>query len=291
MTSLIKQFERLIEKIPVLGVIFMITNRATKRIMTENLSFLAGGVAFYSLLSAFPAMTALVSLYGLIAEIDDVQRQLSAVEPFFPADAYLILSEQLNAIATQSNTNLSIAMLIGLFVTFFSAARGIKAMLAAMNIVYNVRETRRWLRRNVLAYMFTVGAIASMAAAIFTIVAIPVLLHFLKLPEFIADQVALVRWLILGGGIWFGLALLFRYGPNRTPKHWFSMLIGAGVSTLLWILVSAAFSTFVELFPSFNDVYGSLSAIIVLMFWFYLTAYTILAGSAVNVVIEEYFDI
>lgn len=291
MTSIIKQFEEMIQKIPVLGVFLTLLNRIRQRIMTEDLSFLAGGVAFYSLLSAFPAMTALVSLYGLVAEIDDVQRQLVAVEPFFPADAYLILSAQLNNIALQSNTNLSIAMVVGLIITFFSAARGIKAMLAAMNIVYNVKETRRWFRKNLIAYMFTVGAITSMAAAIFTIVAIPIIIHLLRLPEIVADQVGYIRWLILGGAVWFGLALLFRYGPNRTPKRWISMLTGAAVSTILWVLVSAGFSAFVEYFPSFNEVYGSLSAIVVLMFWFYLTAYTILAGSAVNVVIEEYFDI
>lgn len=293
MTSLIKQLEQLIQKIPILGVLFMLSNLIRKRIMTENLSFLAGGVAFYSLLSAFPAMTALVSLYGLIAEIDDVQAQMAIIEPFFPSEAYLILSSQLNDIATQSNTNLSIAMVVGLFITFFSAARGIKAMLAAMNIIYNVRETRKWLKRNALAYMLTVGAIASMAFAIFTIVAIPIILHFFQIPQILADQVVHVRWLILGGGVWLGLAFLFRYGPNRKhrKKRWLSMLIGAGASTLLWIFVSAGFSAFIEIFPSINEVYGSLSAIIVLMFWFYLSAYTILAGSAINVVLEEYFDI
>ncbi len=291
MTSLIKHIEEVIENIPILGTFLILLNRIRQHITAENISFLAGGVAFYSLLSIFPAMTALVSLYGLMADISDVKTQLEFAKRFFPAEAYSILNTQLNEIATQSNHHLSIAMVFGLLITFFSAARGIKAMLAAMNLVYKVKESRKWLRRNALAYVFTVGAIATMAAAIFTIVAIPILINLLHLPDIIAAQVRYIRWLVLGGTIWFGLVLLFRYGPNRIPKRWFSMMVGAGVSTVLWLSLSIGFSAFVDFFPSLNNIYGPLSAIIILMFWFFLTAYAILIGAAVNTVLEDYFDI
>ncbi len=282
--------EKLI-KTPLFGTPLILIHKVLKRIMNENLSFLAGGVAFYSLLSVFPAMTALISLYGLIADVNDVYSQLENVERFFPTDAYIILSEQLSDIAMQSDQSLSIAMIIGLLITFFSAARGIKAMVAAMNMIYKVRETRKWLKRNAIAYVLTIGAISSMAAAIFTIVAIPLLIKLMNLPEFITDQINYARWFILGSVIWLGLVLLFRYGPSRKAKRWISMMIGAGCSTILWIIMSIGFSKFVEIFPSFNNIYGSLSAIVILMFWFFLTAYAILAGVSINAVLEDYLDI
>lgn len=291
MTKLLKILHTLIHKIPVLRETVDLMVMIQKRVATENLSFFAGGVAFYALLSVFPAMTALVSLYGLVADVSDVEKQLSYVQSMFPVEAYKILETQLNAIISHSDANLSIAVLVGLAVTFLSAARGIKAMLAAMNLIYGVTETRKWLKRNALAYVFTVGAIACMAVGIFAIVAVPILINVLHLPEIIANQVAHVRWLILGGGVWVGLAILFRYGPNRVPRRWFSMFVGSAVATVLWVLVSAGFSKFVEIFPSFNEIYGSLSAVVVLMFWFFLSAYAVLIGGAVNVALEDYFDI
>ncbi len=263
------------------------------KVKGDSLSFFAGGIAFYSLLSVFPAMTALVSLYGLIWDAGDVQKQMVLVQDFLPEQAYDILYKQLVAIVSVSSRSLSYTVAGGLVVAMLSAARGVKALIAAMNHVYRVHEKRSWWYKNVVAYGFTVGGIILMVVSIVLLVALPIGMRLLHLPELVLEQVGLIRWSMLGSMVIVGLTLLFRYAPSRKPTkgHWLSMVVGAIISAVLWLLSSWGFTSFVSFFPEFNQVYGSLGAVVVLMIWFFLSAYAVIVGAAVNAALEDYYDI
>lgn len=264
-----------------------------KKVKSDSLSFFAGGVAFYTMLSIFPAMTALVSLYGLVWDAADVQKQMVMIQDFLPQQAYDILYKQLVAIVSVSSRSLSYTVAIGLGMALLSAARGMKAMIAAMNHVYRVHERRKWWHKNLIAYGFTVVGIIAMMLSIFLLVAMPLGLKLLHMPDLVIAQAGTLRWIMLGGMVIVGLAFLFRYAPARVPTkgHWLSMFIGAVVATILWMLSSYGFTTFVDYFPQFNQVYGSLGAVVVLMIWFFLSAYAVIVGAAVNAALEDYFDV
>ncbi len=264
-----------------------------RKVQGESLSFFAGGVAFYAMLSVFPAMTALVSLYGLMWDASDVQRQMAIVRNFLPDDAYDILYKQLVSVVSVSAHSLSLTVTVGFVITLLSASRAVKAIMAAMNYVYRIHEQRRWWERNLIAYGFTLGSIGVMILSILLLVALPIIVKLLHMPDVVVEEIWVLRWIVLSSVIVIGLTLLFRYAPARKPKkgHWLSMVVGAVTASVLWLFSSYGFTEFVESFPAFNRIYGSLGALVVLMIWFYLSAYAVIIGAAVNASLEEYFDI
>src|SRR5690606_19576591 len=211
-----------------------------RRIGTDNISFLAGGVAFYALLALFPAMGAMVSLFGIFAKAVALNAQLVAIRDFIAPNVYDILSAQLIALTKQSDSSLSITAIIGLLLTLFSATRGTKAMLAALNLVFRINESRPWWLRQVLSFLITLGGLLVMVLAIFVIVAIPIILNFLP-PDLLAlirTPLEWLRWIILGSAVMAGIALLFAFGPSRPIRHQRigGLAAGALVATALWVL-------------------------------------------------------
>lgn len=263
------------------------------RIFTENIAFMAGSIAFYTLLSVFPAMTAVVSLYGLISDVDDVQKQMGRIEVLLPPQAFEILYQQLVSVVSVSSTSLSLTVVGSILVAVFSAARGMKALLAALNIVYKVKEKRPWWKLNLVAYGMTFSSIVFLAISILTLVGLPIIINILQIPSLIENQIFYIRWIVLGIFLIIGLIMLYAAGPARKERrqHRLSLICGALAAAFLWLAMSFGFTHFVEFFPRFNQVYGSLGAVVILMFWFYLSAYAVIVGAAIHVAFEEYFNI
>lgn len=262
------------------------------RILTDNINFLAGGVAFYGMLALFPALAGLVSLIGLIASASLMTEQLQSVQALFPPEVFRILQEQLGALTAQSNTTLSLTMVFSLLLTVYSATKGTKAMLAALNSVFRVNETRSWLWLQVLSYSLTFGALALMIMAVFLVIAVPLVMRVL--PEYIVTGIGrpvdALRWLILSAAVFGGLFILFGFGPNRSVdgKCFRSIFWGAFTGTAIWIASAVGGSMLVQFFPGLHAAYGSLSAIVALMMWIYLSAYTVLIGSAITAEAEAF---
>ena len=257
-----------------------------KRVLDDNISFLAGGVAFYGLLSIFPAMTAVVSFYGLLASGYDVQQHLSLIERFIPGDAFTLLQDQLINITQQTDKTLSLAALASLLFTLYAATKGTKAMLAALNVLHRSTETRPWWKQQGIAFILTGGGLLTLVSALMMIVAVPVIFNLLGLP-WLLERFDPVRWLILSANIAIGLVFLFALGPNRRCKPLHLVVLGAIVATGLWLLTAWGFSQFVALFPHFNKVYGSLGAVMVLLSWMYASAYAVLIGAAMTAVAQD----
>jgi membrane protein len=253
----------------------------------DNLSIVAAGVAFYALLALFPALATLISIYGIFADPAQVQQQIAELSGFLPQETRQLLSEQISRIASTSSGALGIGAIGGLLVSLWSANKGMKALMTALDIVYNEDETRGFFKINGISLLLTFVGILTAVISLALIAVIPVILEFIGIPGPIQAAVAIGRWPFLALVIVLLLGVLYRYAPNRDEPQWKWVSWGSVAATVLWIAVSLLFSFYVSNFGSYNKTYGSMGAIIILLMWFFLTAYAVLIGAELNAEMEH----
>jgi membrane protein len=255
-------------------------------ISADNISLLAAGVAFYTLLAIFPGLAFIVTLYGLLSDPAKVQREITTLQGVLPAEAWTAVQTQLLALTRQTTKSLSLASCISLALAFINARLGAYAMMGALNVVYKRNETRSLARTNLIAFLFTIGAIAVFVFNIYAVVAIPHILVRLGFPEFAANAVHTLRWPVLAALMGISLALIYRFGPDRKQGHWHWVTVGSLVATGLWLVGSAAFSWYVGAFNSYDKLYGSFGAVVILLYWFWLTSFAALMGAELDMQIQ-----
>lgn len=261
--------------------------RVKDEISGDNLSIVSAGVAFYGLLAVFPAIAALVLVYGLFSDPTDVQRQLAPVQDFIPPDAFNILNDQLSKVAAQGSQPLGLGLVLTLGLSLWSATNGIKALFTAMNIAYEERERRNFFKLTATALLFTISAIIFVIVALAVIAAVPAAVDLLGVDGWLRAGLLLLRWVALAIFVLLALAVLFRYGPCRAAPRFRWVTPGAVAATILWIVGSVAFSLYVQNFASYNKTFGSLGAVVVLLMWFYLTAFIVCLGAELNAELEH----
>jgi len=261
--------------------------RTKDQVAQDNLYLVSAGVAFYVFLALFPAIAALVSVLGLMMQPADVERLVQAGGALLPPDALAIIEEQVHAVATASGGALGLSLVISVLLSFWSATAGMKGLMTAFNIVYDEDEKRGFLRYYATAILLTLGAMAFLVAALALVALLPVLLAQLNLPGWLRVALGLVRWVILAGVFMLMLAVLYRFGPSREKPKWRWVTWGAGTAPVLWLVGSGLFSLYVSNFGDYNATYGTLAAIVILLTWFYLTAFVILLGAELNAEMEH----
>jgi membrane protein len=264
-----------------------ILKRTWAQMSEDNVSMLAGGVAFFAMLSIFPALTAMVSLYGLIADPRSVEQQVAALGTVLPPEALGIISTWLHNLVQGPPQKFGISLIVSVALALWSARAGTGMLMTAVNICYGEKETRNFIRFNLQALALTVGLILFGILALALVAVMPVVLNFLPLPETWRTTLALVRWPILAGLVSVALAVVYRYAADRADPKWRWVTPGSVLVTVLWIAASMGFSVYVSSFGNYDQTYGSLGAVIILLFWFYITAYVILAGAELNAEIEH----
>jgi membrane protein len=247
----------------------------------------AAGVTFYALLALFPAIAALVSIYGLFADPAAIVSHLDAISGFAPGGAIDVLRDQLTRLAAQGNTTLGISFLIGLVVSLWSANSGIKALFDALNVVYEEKEERSFIKLNAVTLCFTIATIVFLLIALAGMIAFPVAANYLPLPGVTALILKFAPWPILLVLIALALALIYRYGPSRTEPKWQWVTPGSAFAAIAWLAASALFSWYAASFGNFNKTYGSLGAIIGFMTWMWLSIIVVLVGGKLNAEIEH----
>ena len=264
-----------------------ILSRSWAELGNDNVSIVAAGVAFYALLAIFPALGAALAIYGYVADPADVGRQLASLGGMIPADSRSVLERQLAELASQPKNTLSIGAVIAILLALWSASSGIKALMTALDIVYEEREKRGFLRYNLTALAMTLGAIVAGLFAIALVAILPPIVEALRLPDWLHWLISLARWPILALAVMTALTVLYRYGPSRNQARWNWVSWGAAAATLLWIIASALFSWYAANFANYNKTYGSVGAIVGLLMWFYITAYVVLLGAEMNSEMER----
>ena len=261
--------------------------RLKDQLSEDNIFFIAAGVAFYAFLALFPGIAAMVSIVGLIADPADVEEWVGAASAVLPPDALALVRDQVHAIVSTPNERLGFSLLVSITLALWSATAGIKALMTALNIAYEERERRGFLKYYATAILLTIAAVLFALLALVLVAAVPPLLKELALPSALEKLLGLALWLFVGGAFIVGLAVLYRYAPSRSKPRWRWVSTGAVSATLLWVAGSIGFSLYVANFGDYNETYGALAAIVILLTWFYLTALVVLIGAELNAEMEH----
>jgi membrane protein len=264
-----------------------ITKRVNRQIKQDRLSIIAAGVAFYGLLAVFPGLIALVGLYGLAFDPQQVERQIAALSGILPEEAAAVLLAQLSDLTTTDRTSLGIGAIGGLLLALWSASAGMRTLMEALNIAYDEEEKRGFFRFYGTALLLTLAAILGAVVAIGMVIALPLVLKLIGLAEALKWLIAVAAWPILAGMMLLGLAIVYRYAPSRTQPRWRWVSWGAVIATVLWVLGSALFSLYVARFANYNATYGSVGAVVILLMWFLLSSYAVLIGAELNAEMER----
>lgn len=262
--------------------------RVKDEIGKDNLSIVAAGVAFYGLFAIFPAITAFVTLYGLITDPAEVEQQLATLRGVMPEDAFGIVQQQMHSVVSQATGSLSLGLLLSLALAVWSATKGTNAIFTALNIAYGEHEERGFLSLNLWSLAFTVGGIVFVIVALFAIAAVPAALAVVGSPGGLLELVLLaLRWVLMAVLMMLALALVYRYGPSRATARFQWVSAGAIAATVLWLVASVAFSLYVRHFGSYDKTFGSLGAVVILLMWFYISAYVVCLGAELNAELER----
>lgn len=248
----------------------------------DHVSIMAAGVAFYGLLAIFPGMSALISIYGLAADPTVIETDLSSLSGMLPQEALKLLSDQARALIADPPAKLGIGLVVSLLLTLWSATSGASTLMQALTVAYEETDDRGiagfYLRAIALTIAITVFAVLSL----FLVAVVPAIIDRLPIPASSRSTFGLVRWPLLAALVLFALALVYRFAPARRNPCWSWFSPGTVAATLFWLLGSAGFSFYVAHFSSYDKTYGSLGAVVILLMWFYVGAFIVLAGAELN---------
>lgn len=261
--------------------------RVYNNISEDRVVTIAAGVTFYSLLAVFPAIAALVAIYGLFADPETISRNLDSLSGLLPGGAIDVIRDQMTRIASRGKSTLGLAFAIGLLVSLWSANAGIKSLFDALNLVYNEKEKRGLIKLNLASLTFTVAAILFVLFGIAAVVVLPVALNYVGLGPATDLIFRIGRWPILFVLVALALAFIYRYGPSRSKPKWRWITWGSACAALAWIVVSVLFSWYASNFGSYNQTYGSLGAVIGLMIWLWLSTIVVLLGAELDAEMEH----
>jgi membrane protein len=256
--------------------------RTVADLKRDNVTLLSAGVAFYSLLALVPALVALVSIYGLVADPTDVERQVSDLLGAAPREVRELIQSQLQSIVDGSSGSIGLATIGGIAIALWSASSGMKNLMTAINVAYEEEETRRFLKLRGISLLLTLGTIVFLVAAFSVVALLPSLVAGTDLAGPARVLIGVLRWPVLAAAFAIGLGVVYRYAPNRDNARWQWVSIGALVATALWIAGSLLFSLYAANFGRYNETYGSLGAIVVVMLWLFLSAFVVILGAEIN---------
>ena len=252
----------------------------------DNLSVVAAGCAFYALFSIFPALSALIAIYGLRADPATVEQHFGMLADLLPPQAYEVVNQQIHHIVEASGQALGWSLAVSLLLAFWSATYGIQALFAALNIAYEEPERRSIFQFYLSAFVFTLAGILGGVLMLFAIVYVPIFFAGTEYSSQFELVVRWMRWPFLTVLVLCLLALLYRYGPCRSAAKWHWVSVGSLFATTVWLITSAAFSYYVSNFAHYDRFYGSLGAVIILLLWLYISFYIVLLGAEINAELE-----
>lgn len=261
--------------------------RVVAEVIEDRVTLIAAGVTYYLLLALFPALGALVSLYGFVADPTTIASHISFVSELFPRGSFDLILSQLTALTQQKAGTLSIGFVTGLLIALWSANNGVKALCDAMNVAYGEEEKRGIIEFNLLSLAFTFGVLLIAVVLIFAIGVMPAVLSYLWLDQWTDLLARVVRWPVILAFVMTGIVLLYHYGPSREKAKLVWLSWGAVFSTFFWLLSSFGFSYYLDHFANYNATYGTLGALIGFMVWIWISVIIVIVGAELNAELEH----
>ena len=266
---------------------WQVLKRVKDEAATDRVSIISAGISYYCLLSIFPGIAMLIMLYGLVGDVAAARAQIASFSGILPEQAYEILIQQLERLEAAPRSDLGLGLLFSFAVGIWSASRAVQALMIAMNAAYEEREHRGFIERNLVALALTIGGICFFALSITAIAAVPARIASLHLGPGVTTALASLQWAALFIAAVLALALVYRFTPCRAPARFRWLLPGAVVATGLWLPSSLLFRFYVANFANFNETFGSIGAVIVLLLWFYISAFAVCIGAELNAELER----
>jgi membrane protein len=264
--------------------------RAWKQSKDDNITMVAGSVAFFAFLAMFPGLIAVLTVYGLVADPAQARTQIREYTSALPQPSQQLVTEQLTELAQGSGGALSVSLVLSLLVALWIASTGTQNLMSAVNLAYNEPEDRGIVTLRALAVALTLGAAVFVLLALALVAAVPSALEALNLGPVGTVIAQAMRWLLLVALVAVALTIIYRVAPDRAAPRLRWVSVGALTATALWVLGNVAFSIFVNSFGRYNETYGTLAGVIVLMLWLYLTSYLVLLGAEINSEAERQTD-
>ena len=261
---------------------WVIARGTAKAIISDKVSIVAAGCAFYGTLALFPAISMMVFMYGLVFDPETVEPQLTHLQELLPPAVYMLISERVHQLVTQQHGSLTIGLVISTLITLWSSATGTKSLLAGLNLAHGLPEERGFLLFQFTAFGMTLCTILAVVLAIAILVFLPAAISLIGLSEYQGSLIWMASVALLVGVIFLLLTLLFRFGPSRRPRSWRVVLPGAVLATVLWMVASTLFSLYVGRLASYDRTYGPLAAAVGVMMWLWVSVYVILLGAELN---------
>ena len=261
--------------------------RVVDAVIVDRVTLIAAGVTYFLLLSLFPALGALVALYGFVADPTTIMGHIGFLASIFPPGSFDLILDQLTSLTQQKPSALSFAFVTGLVIALWSANSGMKALFDAMNVAYQEAEKRSFVRLNLLSLAFTFGALLIAIVLIAAIGLVPAALAYFWLDRWQELLARFARWPFILVFVGCGIAVIYRYGPSREQAkvRWLSW--GVVFSTILWLAASIMFSLYLENFANYNATYGTLGALIGLMVWLWISVIILIVGAELNAELEH----
>lgn len=265
--------------------------RAIRKSQEHNTALLAAGVAFFAFLALYPALIALVTLVALAADPSQITQQAQDFTVGLPPSARALITDPLTSLAGSNHGTRTFGLVASLLVALWSASSGISNLMTALNLAYDEKETRGFLKFRAIAVALTLGAIVFLVLTLALIAVVPVVLSVVPLGPAGLVLAQVLRWVLLFVLIIAGLAVVYRVAPDRNPPKFRWVSLGSVAAAVLWLLGSVGFSLYVAYFSNYNKVYGALAGVIVLLLWLYLTCYVIVLGGEINAEAEHQTEI
>ena len=260
--------------------------RTGREIISDRVALVAAGCAFYGTLALFPAISMLVSLYGLVFDPATVEPHLATLQDLLPPSAFQLISERVHMLVAKPPGTLTMGLLVSTGVALWSSATGTKSIISALNLAYEERERRSFLRFQLVAFAMTFMALVGASLGLGFVGALPPAPAILGCEGNTAALVRAASLLLLVGFVLGSLSLLYRFGPCRQAARWVWITPGSVLATVLWLLASALFSFYVGHLATYDVTYGPLGAVVGVMMWFFVTVYVVLLGAELNAELE-----
>ena len=261
--------------------------RVKDEISQDRIGTIAAGTTFFILLALFPALAALVSLYGLVADPVTIAEHLAIMRGYIPQGMIDLIGGELQRLISNRTGALGFGFVIGLLLALWSANNGMKALFDALNVAYDEAEKRGFFKLLFVSLAFTGGAIAFFIILLNVVIGVPLVVKLLPLGPLGDILVAILPALMLFGVAIFGLAVLYRYGPSRTVAKWRWITPGSAFAAVVWLIGSALFTWYLASWGNYSATYGSLGAVVGAMMWIYLSMWVVLVGAELNAEIEH----
>jgi membrane protein len=253
------------------------------RIREHNTTLVAAGVAFYAFLAFVPALVALISIYGLVADPQDVTRQVEDIASALPKEVQDFLVFQLTSIVNANKAGVSITLAISILLALWSASGGMTALITGIHVGHEQEEPKSFVTKRGKALLLTFAAMVFLVIVIFVIAVLPPLLSDSGLGSAGRVVFGILRWPLLAAVMIVGVGLLYRFALKDNPSGWLGIVTpGTIVATVGWLIVSALFAVYTANFSSYSKTYGALASIVVVLLWLWLSSLFVLVGAEVD---------